>query len=406
MGLIQKKDEREVIDGVEVIERSDVPEDLEGSDVELVDGESAEDIARDEEADESDDSAADHDEETVEPDEAPVEPGDGNKRSCPLDSRKNMVIVLALVAVVVSGVVGFFLGSGGFGAKGVGSATITDGQLDTVVATWKYKGATNKLTAREAIEAQYSLEAAKNAKGVGSATITDGQLDTVVATWKYKGATNKLTAREAIEAQYSLEAAKNSDGTYNAPSSEMVLAYARNQILLAEADSQGLSVTDEERDEYAQSQLGTADYEQMAAQFGVSVDQAKQIVTENATISKLYDKVVPKVDGAAPEAPAEPADGNTETASKDYADYIIKLAGDDWNAEAGAWASEDGAFAQALAGSKTFSAESATYADAQTAYYVAYQEYASKAQGGQEAWSKFTNDLYAKADMSLYGLYV
>ena len=359
MGLIQKKDEREVIDGVEVIERSDVPEDLEGSDVELVDGESAEDIARDEEADESDDSAADHDEETVEPDEAPVEPGDGNKRSCPLGSRKNMVIVLALVAVVVSGVVGFFLGSGGFGAKGVGSATITDGQLDTVVATWKYKGATNK-----------------------------------------------LTAREAIEAQYSLEAAKNSDGTYNAPSSEMVLAYARNQILLAEADSQGLSVTDEERDEYAQSQLGTADYEQMAAQFGVSVDQAKQIVTENATISKLYDKVVPKVDGAAPEAPAEPADGNTETASKDYADYIIKLAGDDWNAEAGAWASEDGAFAQALAGSKTFSAESATYADAQTAYYVAYQEYASKAQGGQEAWSKFTNDLYAKADMSLYGLYV
>ena len=359
MGLIQKKDEREVIDGVEVIERSDVPEDLEGSDVELVDGESAEDIARDEEADESGDSAADHDEETAEPDEAPVEPDDDSKRSCPLGSRKNMVIVLVLVAVVVSGVVGFFLGSGGFGAKGVGSATITDGQLDTVVATWKYKGATNK-----------------------------------------------LTAREAIEAQYSLEAAKNSDGTYNAPSSEMVLAYARNQILLAEADSQGLSVTDEERDEYAQSQLGTADYEQMATQFGVSVDQAKQIVTENATISKLYDKVVPKVDGAAPEAPAEPADGNTETASKDYADYIIKLAGDDWNAEAGAWASEDGAFAQALAGSKTFSAESATYADAQTAYYVAYQEYASKAQGGQEAWSKFTNDLYAKADMSLYGLYV
>lgn len=42
MGLIQKKDEREVIDGVEVIERSDVPEDLEGSDVELVDGRSYE----------------------------------------------------------------------------------------------------------------------------------------------------------------------------------------------------------------------------------------------------------------------------------------------------------------------------------------------------------------------------
>ena len=47
MGLIQKKDdeEREVIEGVEIIERSDVPDDLPQADYDLVAGESAEDIA-------------------------------------------------------------------------------------------------------------------------------------------------------------------------------------------------------------------------------------------------------------------------------------------------------------------------------------------------------------------------
>lgn len=366
MGLIEKKDEHELVDGVEVIERSDVPEDLPEPEVELVEGDSAEDIAAEPAADaETDDVDSDDADEPASDaqdadDDVPPVDSDGacasDGSACP---RKNLFIAIAVIAVIVAAIGGYFIGHGGFGAKGAGSATLTEGQLDTVVATWSYNGAT------------------KN-----------------------------LTAREAIEAQYSLDAAKNDDGTYNAPSAELVTAYVRNQILLAEADARGLSASDEERDEYAESQLGTADYEMIASQFGVSEDQAKQIVAENATIAKLYQEIVPESSATMPEAPAEPEGDDTTAVTKDYADYIIKLAGDEWDAEAGTWASKDGAYAQALSASTTFSAEGASYEDAQTAYYVAYQQYAQEAQETQGVASSFINGLYAKANVTLYGIYV
>ena len=45
MGLIQKKDERDELDGIEVIGRGEGPDGLDANPVELVAGESAEDIA-------------------------------------------------------------------------------------------------------------------------------------------------------------------------------------------------------------------------------------------------------------------------------------------------------------------------------------------------------------------------
>ena len=54
-------------------------------------------------------------------------------------------------------------------------------------------------------------------------------------------------------------------------------------------------------------------------------------------MQKLYDKIVGTSSATMPEAPAQPEDGNEDTASKDYADYIIKLAGDEWDAEKGTW---------------------------------------------------------------------
>ena len=131
------------------------------------------------------------------------------------------------------------------------------------------------------------------------------------------------------------------------------------------------------------------------------------MVKENATLKKLTEEVVPDAPtDSVPEAPTEPEDGNTETASKDYADYIINLAGDEWDAEKGTWASEDGDYHSALSSSTTFSKDSATYADAQTAYYVAYQQYAQKSQKASTAWRAYVNNLYASADVSLYGLYI
>ena len=47
-----------------------------------------------------------------------------------------------------------------------------------------------------------------------------------------------------------------------------------------------------------------------------------------------------------------------------------------------------------------------TYAQAQMAYYVAYQQYSKSAQSVQSKWSDFANGLYGKANLQIWGLYV
>lgn len=369
MGLEQKKDEREVVDGVEVIERSDVPDDLPEAAYDLVEGASAEDIAaeRDDEVVEEASAAEVRDDAEEEPqdadaNEAEAEPAaDGEQPSSADASKKRhtMYIAIAVVAVIVAAIGGYFFGSGGFGAKGAGSATLTEGQLDAPVASFNFNGATTKISARDAIESQYSLDAVKGA-----------------------------------------------DGTYPAPSGEMILGYARNKILVSEAESRGLSVSDDQLKEYAEGRLGTSDFKAIAENYGVDEDQAKQIVRDNALVGQLYEQIVPKASEApAPEAPVQPADGNTTAPTKDYAEYIIGLLGKNWDSEKGTWANEDNEFFSALKGS-TFTPEGASYEDAQTAFYVAYELYASQAQEANKAWTLFANDLYAKADVELYGLFV
>ena len=156
--------------------------------------------------------------------------------------------------------------------------------------------------------------------------------------------------------------------------------------------------------QYAEDSIGTSDYKTMATQYGVSKDQAKQIVRQSATLQKLYKKKVGDSSASMPTAPTEPADGNEETASKDYADYIINLAGDEWDSEKGTWKDADGTYAKAFA-DDAFTADSATYKQAMTAYYTAYQQYSSQASSASSKWTEYANSLYAKANISIYGLF-
>ena len=156
--------------------------------------------------------------------------------------------------------------------------------------------------------------------------------------------------------------------------------------------------------QYAEDSIGTSDYKTMATQYGVSKDQAKQIVRQSATLQKLYKKKVGDSSATMPTAPTEPADGNEETASKDYADYIINLAGDEWDSEKGTWKDADGTYAKAFA-DDAFTADSATYKQAMTAYYTAYQQYSSQASSASSKWTEYANGLYAKANISIYGLF-
>ncbi len=388
MGLIQKKNDREEVDGIEIIGRGDTPGDIDENEVELVEGTSAEHMAAGTTAEKESERAAAKVRTcpkcgtTLQPTDkfctgcgskmadpfapaAPHCPNCGKEvddeedeaAGCGKRQKIAIAIAIAVVAVIIAAVLGYFIGSGGFAHKGADSASLTSDQLDTVVASYSYNG--------------------KN-------------ID--------------VTAREAIESQYSLDSVKQSDDTYPTPSADIVLSYARNHILLNEAEARGISVTEKEMKEYAEGALGMSDYSQMSQQYGVTKDQAKTIVKQQATMQKLYDKIVGTSSATMPEAPAQPEDGNEDTASKDYADYIIKLAGDEWDAEKGTWASTDGVYAQALAGQE-FTADSATYGQALTAYYTAYQQYAQANSESGGKWTEFVNGLYAKANITLYGLY-
>ena len=389
MGLILKKDEseHEVIEGIEVIERSDVPDDLPENPVELVSGASAEDIAsgddeaRDAQAEGTDADGLD-DEGGREPasgdggdggddgDDADGEPRDDESRDAGDDEPAHTGVlanvprgvkiggVAALIIVaVVAAVIGYVIGSGGFGGTGTGTATVGEDQLDTVIASYTYNGASHD-----------------------------------------------ITVRSAIESEYSLESAQNSDGTYSVPSAETIISTVRNNILVSEAESRGIEVSDDEMDQFAESMLGSSDYATLATQYGVTEDQAKEIVRERALIQKLYSQVVPEASTAtAPTEPTAPENGDTSTSSAEYAQYIIDLAGDEWDSGNNTWASTDGSYYVALG--DAFTGDTATYEQAVTAYYVAYQEYSNQMSGYTTTWTDFANGLFANANIRLYGVY-
>lgn len=415
MGLIMKKDDsedNEYIDGIEVVGRGEGPNgDDEVEHVEIHEGLTAEDIsgktaaaeaereleadpelldadaedagvadADAADADGEDAGAADAGEADGEPEPEGVEdsepaadasadsstavPAATSRAARPKKTRMQRAmmgkhkyfIAGALAAVIVAGVSGYFLGSGGFGSKGVSAPVFAESELDATVATWKFKGASHK-----------------------------------------------ISAREAIESQYSLDSVKDEDGNYPAPSADAVLSYVRNRILLEEASKQGIELSDEDLSSSAEASLGTSDFSAIADQYGVSEDQAKQIVREQGTIQKLYQSVMDDAP-AMPKAPAEPESGDENEAKAEYAAYIIDLAGKEWDAEAGTWAKLDGAYATALAGEE-ITPESATYAQAQKAYAVAYQQYMLESQGANAKWTSYVNELFGEADVELFGLY-
>lgn len=416
MGLIMKKDDsedNEYIDGIEVVGRGEGPngddevehveihegltaEDISGktaaaeaereleADPELLDAEveegGAADAGADADADAEDADAANAGEADGEPeaedgedsepaadasaDSSTAAPAAKPRAARPKKTRmqrammgkRKYFIAGALVAVIVAGVSGYFLGSGGFGSKGVSAPVFAESELDATVATWKFKGASHK-----------------------------------------------ISAREAIESQYSLDSVKDEDGNYPAPSADAVLSYVRNRILLEEASKQGIELSDEDLSSSAEASLGTSDFSAIADQYGVSEDQAKQIVREQGTIQKLYQSVMDDAP-AMPKAPAEPESGDENEAKAEYAAYIIDLAGKEWDAEAGTWAKLDGAYATALAGEE-ITPESATYAQAQKAYAVAYQQYMLESQGANAKWTSYVNELFGEADVELFGLY-
>ena len=244
---------------------------------------------------------------------------------------------------------------------------------------------------------------AGNASFAGKSTVAESELDSTFATYTYNGATETVTVREAIEQTGTVESVKQEDGTYTLPSAEAAISVARNAIIAKEADSRNITISDEDLAAYAEQAIGTSDYDAIASTYGMDAESVKELLNSSARMNALRDEVVGVDDSTMPEAPTAAEEGKENEVTKEYAEYIINLAGDEWNADKGEWASKDGAYATALDG-QDFSKDGASYAAAQAAYYVAYQQYSQAQTEISNKWTEFVNSLLSNASIEVSSL--
>lgn len=237
----------------------------------------------------------------------------------------------------------------------------------------------------------------------GRTTLSEGELNTPIASYTYNGQTKEVTAREVIENTSGLDAAKQSDGTYAVPAADKIIGYVRNALVVAEAQSQDISVSDQEVSDYMQTNFKTTDISQIASAYKLSEDVAKKLINDAVIMKKYRDKVLSTKLPDAPQAPTAPEDGNSETTSQEYAQYIISLAGSEWDANNNTWASQDGDYYKQLS-AYSISNDSASYAAAQTAYQVAMSKYSAVASKASQEWSQKINEILGKASIAVYSL--
>ena len=237
----------------------------------------------------------------------------------------------------------------------------------------------------------------------GRTALSAGELDSTIATYTYQGQSRPVTAREVLAETQGSSIAADSDGTYATPSASDVLSYAQNQILLAEAEARGLSVSDDELATFAQQIYGSDDLAAIGSAYGLDEETATQILRESALVSKLRDDVCTTELPAEPTEPVEPAEGAEDTPTADYASYVIALLGDEWDGEANTWARTDGTYYATLSGYE-ISNDAATYAAASAAYAVAQDAYESASSQRANEWNIYTDSVLSQATIQLGSL--
>ncbi len=234
----------------------------------------------------------------------------------------------------------------------------------------------------------------------GRATLSESELDSTIATYTYDGATHKITARDVLTFGGS-EPVANDEGTYDVPGAESILNYAQTQVMLSDAEARGITATDDEINEFLTTSYGSdVDLTTFASGTGMTEDAAREMLEYWVIINKLGEDVA---GGTLPEAPVEPTapeEGEEETPTAEYAEYIIGLVGDEWDADANTWASSDGDYYATLS-SYEISNDSATYAAASAAYSVAYTKYEEAYTDAAEMQNAYTNDLFSRGSIQI-----
>ena len=237
----------------------------------------------------------------------------------------------------------------------------------------------------------------------GRTTLSAGELDSTIATYTYEGRSSNITAREVLEEINGSSLGANDDGTYDVPAASDVVSYAQNQILLAQAEDQGITVSDDELSEFASTSFGTSDYDTIASSYGIDAETVQSMLRETLSIRKLQDSVVTTELPDQPTQPTAPAADEAATPTADYASYVIALLGDEWDADANDWARTDGDYYATLS-SYEISNDSATYAAASAAYSVASNLYQTAYSQRSDEWNTYTDALLSQATIQLGSL--
>lgn len=237
----------------------------------------------------------------------------------------------------------------------------------------------------------------------GRTSVGEGELGATLGTYYCDGKEVNVTIREAIEETMSLDAARNSDGSYEIPSVDAVLSIARGRLLAEEAAKRGITATEEDALAYAKEVYGTDSTATIAANYGMDESQVKEMLKKSAVLKKLKEAVVQSQSAKEPTAPEAPEAGGEDELRPVYAQYIMSLVGDEWDANANTWARTDGPFHDQLK-NYTISNNEATYAAAQAAYYVAYTQYAATQQQSATEWTTYVNQKLSNASVKLVTL--
>ena len=244
---------------------------------------------------------------------------------------------------------------------------------------------------------------AKSVSLGGKTTLTSDEVDTTIATYTYNGKTTNITARDVITQSGTLDSSANDDGTFDVPVATDVISYARTQVVVAAGEASGISVSDDDVNEYAEDKFNTSDFSTIASTYSVDEDVAKEMIRESALMAKMREKAVTTQLPEQPTAPTSPSSDATDTPTAEYASYIIALAGDEWDSTNNTWARTDGDYYAALS-AYSISNDSATYAAAQAAYYVAYNAYSTAYSSQTTEWSDYCNNILSNATINIGSL--
>lgn len=219
----------------------------------------------------------------------------------------------------------------------------------------------------------------------GATTVSENQLSDTVGTYTLNGRTHNVSAREALIAAGALTT--NDSDSYDAPTAEDVLTVARNAAMSNAADERGITASEDEITQYLTDTFGTDDMAAAAEVYGYTEDELRSLIESSIKNQKLYIEVTDN-EGGVGSAPTAPEDG---LEGGDAAAYIIEVAGNAWDAEAGAWADGESEMAQAVG---DFDGETATYEQAEAAYQVAYQTWNTRLTEVVDLWSDFCDETY------------